>query len=75
MTKIIYNGKRPYKMIIRNIEHLIYNGEEINVDLKKIKASKMRHFKLKTDIEKEKIEKDILEDWVNKKDELEPVIR
>ena len=62
MTRIIYNGKKPYQMIIRNVEHLIYHGEEIDVNTKKIRKTKMRRFTLSSVKEKELKEKQRLKE-------------
>jgi len=62
MTKIIYTGRKPYKMIIRNVEYLLYEGNEIDVNLKKIKGKKMRHFDLVSKLEEKVKEKQYLKE-------------
>jgi hypothetical protein len=72
MTKIKYVGKRHYRFIIKNIEHILNRGDEIDVNLNKIKGRKMRYFKLVSDIDEKKTLKEIMENWVEKK--IKPVI-
>ena len=65
MTRIMYLGVKPYKMIIKNKTTYLKNGDEVDVDLRKIKAKKMRRFKHVYEVNKEQLESDIREDFIN----------
>ena len=61
-----YTSNKPYKLTVKGVTQLIKKGDIVELDIKKIKHSKMRNFVSIEEIENKKLDKEIREDWKEK---------